>query len=396
MSVLQYGLNDAPRQLPPAAASAAASRAEPVRFAARSRPAAPARQWRWGGGVPKRNLLFTTLQLAIMTRAGIDFASALDTVAKQCRCRPLQEALRQVHADVSSGVPVSEALARQSHVFGEMYVASAAAGEASGRLPEVLDQLAQLQRSEMRFQTTIRTLLGYPALLATVCAGVLAAMVLFVLPNFAEIFADSEVPLPILTQILLAVAEELRGRLWLWGLLAGGAAAAAVSYLRSEAGRRWRDRGLLRVRMLADVSRALLTGRAFRLLATLLDSGVTLVEGLQLVGNCSRNSLVRDTFEAVRRDVLNGRGMASSLLAAEAVPGEAAEMVAMAERTGSLALVARLIGEYFEEEGESRLRALVGMLEPAIVEAMGAVVALVVLSVMLPMFDLVTLAQQSN
>jgi len=225
---------------------------------------------------------------------------------------------------------------------------------------------------------------------------VLAAMVLFVLPNFAEIFADSEVPLPILTQILLAVAEELRGRFWLWGLLAGGAAAAAVSYLRSEAGRRWRDRGLLRVRMLADVSRALLTGRAFRLLATLLDSGVTLVEGLQLVGNCSRNSLVRDTFEAVRRDVLNGRGMASSLLAAEAVPGEAAEMVAMAERTGSLALVARLIGEYFEEEGESRLRALVGMLEPAIVVAMGAVVALVVLSVMLPMFDLVTLAQQSN
>lgn len=396
MSVLQYRWNDAPRQPPAAAASAAAPRAEPVRSAARSRSAAPARQWRWGGGVPKRNLLFSTLQLAIMTRAGIDFASALDTVARQCRCRPLQDALRQVHADVSSGVPVSESLARQSHVFGEMYVASAAAGEASGRLPEVLDQLAQLQRSEMRLQTTIRTLLGYPALLATVCAGVLAAMVLFVLPNFAEIFADSEVPLPILTQILLAVAEELRGRFWLWGLLAGGAAAAAVSYLRSEAGRRWRDRGLLRVRMLADVTRALLTGRAFRLLATLLDSGVTLVEGLELVGNCSRNSLVRDTFEAVRRDVLNGRGMASSLLAAEAVPGEAAEMVAMAERTGSLALVARLIGEYFEEEGESRLRALVGMLEPAIVVAMGAVVALVVLSVMLPMFDLVTLAQQSN
>ncbi len=396
MSVLQYRWNDAPRQPPTAAALAAAPRAEPVRSAARSRSAVPARQWRWGGGVPKRNLLFSTLQLAIMTRAGIDFASALDTVARQCRCRPLQDALRQVHADVSSGVPVSESLARQSHVFGEMYVASAAAGEASGRLPEVLDQLAQLQRSEMRLQTTIRTLLGYPALLATVCAGVLAAMVLFVLPNFAEIFADSEVPLPILTQILLAVAEELRGRFWLWGLLAGGAAAAAVSYLRSEAGRRWRDRGLLRVRMLADVTRALLTGRAFRLLATLLDSGVTLVEGLQLVGNCSRNSLVRDTFEAVRRDVLNGRGMASSLLAAEAVPGEAAEMVAMAERTGSLALVARLIGEYFEEEGESRLRALVGMLEPAIVVAMGAVVALVVLSVMLPMFDLVTLAQQSN
>lgn len=396
MSVLQYRWNDAPRQPPTAAALAAAPRAEPVRSAARSRSAVPARQWRWGGGVPKRNLLFSTLQLAIMTRAGIDFASALDTVARQCRCRPLQDALRQVHADVSSGVPVSESLARQSHVFGEMYVASAAAGEASGRLPEVLDQLAQLQRSEMRLQTTIRTLLGYPALLATVCAGVLAAMVLFVLPNFAEIFADSEVPLPILTQILLAVAEELRGRFWLWGLLAGGAAAAAVSYLRSEAGRRWRDRGLLRVRMLADVTRALLTGRAFRLLATLLDSGVTLVEGLELVGNCSRNSLVRDTFEAVRRDVLNGRGMASSLLAAEAVPGEAAEMVAMAERTGSLALVARLIGEYFEEEGESRLRALVGMLEPAIVVAMGAVVALVVLSVMLPMFDLVTLAQQSN
>ena len=94
--------------------------------------------------------------------------------------------------------------------------------------------------------------------------------------------------------------------------------------------------------------------------------------------------------------MLNGRGMASSLAAADVMPPTAAEMIGMAERTGSLAMVSRLIGEYFEEEGESRLRALVGLLEPAIVVVMGAVVAMVVLSVMLPMFDLVTLAQQAG
>jgi type II secretory pathway component PulF len=329
-----------------------------------------------------------------MARAGVDLGTALHSLAKQSRSPGLSEAFRQIHTDVSGGAPLSEALSRQSHVFGKTYIASVAAGEASGRLPDVLHQLAQLQRSELRLHSTVRTLLGYPVLLASVSSLVLAALVFFVLPQFAAIFEDFETPLPVMTQVLMAVANEFRGRFWLWGILGAAAVAGAVALFKSEAGRRCRDRFVINTRFVRDVTRALLIGRAFRLLGTMLDSGVPLVEGIGLVRSSVRNALVRDAFTAIEGDVLNGRGMASSLLATEVVPDTAAEMIATAERTGSLGLVANLVGEFFEEEGEARLRTLVAMLEPAIIIVMGVMVALVVLSVMLPMFDLATLAQQ--
>lgn len=359
-------------------------------------PAAPAGRFSWRSRVGKRDLFLMTTQLAIMARAGLDLATALESAARQCRKPVLQDALRQVHTEVSGGVAVSEALRRHVHVFGDTYVASVAAGEASGRLPEVLDQLAQLQRSELRLQSTVRTLLGYPSLLSAVCLIVVSVLVLFVLPNFATIFDDFETPLPVITQILLSLAGEMRSRFWLWTPMAAAALAATVAWARSEHGRRCRDRFVVQFGPVRTVARALLIGRTFRLLATMLESGVPLVDSLRLVGSSVGNSLVRETFAAVQQDVLNGRGMAGSLLAADVVPDAAGEMIAMAERTGSLGTVSRLIGEYLEEEGEMRLRALAGMLEPAIVIVMGAVVALVVLSVMLPMFDLVTLAQNAG
>ncbi len=348
------------------------------------------------GRVPKRDLLFVTMQLAIMSRTGVDMANALESVAKQSRNRPLQEALSQVHEHVSSGVAISEAFSRHPHVFNNTYVAIIAAGEASGKLPEVLNQLAQLERSELRLMGSIRTLLAYPILLATVCLLVLASLVMFVLPNFAGIFVEAEVPLPLLTQILLGFANELRSRFWLWLPLLAGLIAGAVAVSRSPAGRAFWDRFFLHARLVRDVTRAIVAGRAFRLLATMLDSGVPLVEALGLVQSAIGNSLVQKALANVQDDVLNGRGMAASLMAADVMPETAPGMIGMGEHTGSLALVSRLIGDYFEEEGESRLRALVALLEPAIVVGMGAVVALVVLSVMLPMFDLVTLAQQAG
>jgi type II secretory pathway component PulF len=357
--------------------------------------AAGTRLWR-RSKIPKRDLLTTTIQLAIMVRAGVDLASALESLARQSRSIALKDVLRQIHDDVTGGMSISEALGRQSYIFGETYVASVAAGEASGRLPEVLDQLAQLQRSEFRLRGTIRTLLGYPTLLASVSALVLAALVFFVLPQFAEIFEDFETPLPVITQVLLALSNELRARFWLWGIVFAVAVVGAVVFIKSDTGRRHWDRFILSVQILRDVTQSLVIGRTFRLLGTMLDSGVPLMDSLRLVRSSIRNSLVRETFMAVEDDVMNGRGIANSLSQAAVVPATAAEMVATAERTGSLGMVAQLIGEYFEEDGESRLRTLLAILEPAIIVVMGGIIAVVVLSIMLPMFDLATLAESGS
>ena len=346
--------------------------------------------------IPKRDVFSFTIQLAIMTRAGVDLASALESLARQCRSEGLKDTLHQIHADVCEGKTVSDALRRHAHVFGPTYVASMAAGEASGRLPEVLDQLARLQQSEMRLRSSLRSVLGYPILLASVSSLVLFGLTFFVLPQFGEIFDEFETPLPAITRVLLAVAAELRGRFWLWGALLAAATIGLVALGKSHTGRRYWDRFVVNFKLLRDVTQSLIIGRSFRLLGIMIDSGVPLLESLRLVRSSIRNSLFQDVFAALEEDVLNGRGMGNCLLSAEVVPDAAAEMMVTAERTGSLAMVTQLIGQHFEEEGESRLRGLVTLLEPAIIVFMGVVVALVVLAVMLPMFDLATLGQQSS
>ncbi len=340
----------------------------------------------------RRDLANITSQLAIMLRSGVDVTSALKSLARQSRNPTQREILEAIHNDLLGGKSFSAALKPYSHVFGETYIASATAGEASGRMPDVLQQLAHLQRGELRLRNTIRTLLAYPVLLASVSSLVLSALVLFVLPQFAKIFEQFEMPLPVITQMLLGVSLELRGRFWLWGPLFLLVIVGTFASRFSTTGRRLWDKGMLNVFLIRDVTRALLIGRVCRLMGLMLDSGVPLLESLRLARSSVGNSLYRELFSELESNVLNGRGLGDALIHSEFIPSSAAEMVLTAERTGNLGAVTQLIGEHFEDEGEAKLREIVTFLEPAITVIMGAVVAVVVLAVMLPMFDIATFA----
>ena len=340
--------------------------------------------------VGKRDLMALTSQLAIMARSGVDLATALKDVSTQCQNPRLKKALQQIHEDVMSGRSITGALGNYEHIFGQSYVASVAAAEVAGRLPEVLSRLAALLRGELRMISTVRSLLAYPVLLASVSALVVFALVFFVLPQFAGVFEQLDLTLPLITRILVGVATEVRGRLWFWGPLGLGMVAATVGFGISGTGRRFFDRFMLNMVLVRNVTQAILIGRAFRLLGTMIESGVPLQTGLRLTRSSFRNSLLRGLLQDLEDDVVNGRGLSSSLFSCSFVPSAAAQMVATAERTGTLASVTQQIGEHYEEEGESRLRELAGVLEPLMIIVMGVIVALVVMSVMLPIFDFAT------
>jgi type II secretory pathway component PulF len=340
----------------------------------------------------KRDLLTVTTQLAIMTKSGVDLASAFESLANQSSNERVRKVLGRIHEDVTGGKAVSEAMRAQCEVFGDAYVASVAAGEAAGQLPEVLGRLADLQRSELRNRATIRTLLAYPILLATISSAVVTGLVLFVLPRFEKIFAQFEVPLPAVTQVLVAISGVFRNFTWIWVPLVVAAIAGIVTSRYTASGRRWWDGAMLNTVLIRDITRAFYIGRTFRLLGLMIESGVPLLEGLKLTRGAVRNSLYRDLFKELEDAILNGRGLASSLIKAGFVPPVAAEMVLTAERTGTLGMVTELMGAHYEEEGETRLRELATMLEPMIIVTMGVIVATIVISVMLPMFDIATLA----
>jgi type II secretory pathway component PulF len=341
----------------------------------------------------RRDLLSVTTQLAIMTRSGVDLATAFESLAGQCKNAGLRSILSQIHRDITGGKSISDTMQAQAGIFGDAYVASVAAGEAAGKLPEVLGRLAQFQRSEMRVRGTVRTLLTYPVLLAFVSSLVVFGLVTFVLPKFVEIFGQFDIALPVITRAVVFASGVLRNHVLIWLPASVCGLVGLIALKRTETGKWWWDSAMLNVILIRDITRSFYVGRTFRLLGLMIESGVPLLEGIRLTRNSVKNTLYQRLFDELEDAILNGRGLANSLINAGFVPQVAAEMVLTAERTGTLGMVTELMGEHYEEEGESKLRELASILEPLIIVVMGVIVATIVMSVMLPMFDIATLAR---
>jgi type II secretory pathway component PulF len=344
------------------------------------------------GSLSKRDLLSVTTQLAIMTRSGVDLASAFQSLSQQSANPTLRSILGQVHKDVTGGKSISDAMNAQAAIFGDAYVATVAAGEAAGKLPDVLGRLAQFQRTELRVRATVRTLLAYPLLLSGVSSLVVIGLVTFVLPKFVDIFSQFEINLPVITQVIVAMSDVMRKHTLIWVPLLICGIVGLIASRHMESGRRKWDYAMLNLPVLREITRAFYIGRTFRLMGLMIESGVPLLEGLRLTRNSVRNMLYRKLFDELEESILNGRGLATSLINAGFVPAVAAEMILTAERTGTLGMVTELMGEHYEEEGESKLRELATLLEPLIIVFMGVIVATIVMAVMLPMFDIATIA----
>ncbi len=342
--------------------------------------------------VSRADLVMMLSQLTIMCQSGVDLAEALQSVARQFPKAALKSVLLQVHGDVSSGCSFSESLARHPHVFDNLFVASIAAGEQSGSINQVLERLTYLVRSDMRLHSTVWSMLMYPLVLAGVTTIVLNALVFFVLPQFATVFETLEKPVPALTQFLLHLGTVLQTHAV---VIFGGLFAVLLGAYRlrhATAVRRVWDYATLRLAVVRNVTQALLAGRTFRLLGTMLMSGVPLVEGLRLCCSATKNQLYRELFEQVERDVLNGAGLAGPLLTSQFLPSGAAQMVVTAERSGRMGEVLKNVGEYYEDEGERALRDLIKIAEPAVIMVLGLVVAGIVLSIIVPMLDVSTMS----
>ncbi len=343
-------------------------------------------------GIKRTELMILTSQLAIMCQSGIDLAEAIRSTAEDCRNPRLRKLLEELFRDISAGSPVSVAMKQRVDVFGEAYVASIAAAESAGTVNEVLSRLAEQIRNEIRLRSTLWSTLAYPLVLISIATVVVNALVFFVLPQFGKVFVSLGRPAPPMTQLLLDTAQILRAHslLLLAGLVATMLALWRVRHTE-QATRCW-DRAILNLPLLRDASRLLLAGRMFRLIGTMLQTGVPLLESVRLCRSAVKNQFFRKVFDTMEREVLNGNGIGKTIGEAAFIPAGAAQMIATAEKTGKLGMVMQLIGEYYEDDGERRVRQLVRLLEPVIIVVMGVFVAIVVLAVIVPLLDVSTMS----
>ena len=335
-----------------------------------------------------------TSQLAIMTQSGVDISSALTSMSRQCKQPALKRVLETINEEIIGGRKFSEAIRTFPTVFNETYATTIGAGESSGKLSVVLAQLAKLQRNEIRLRSSVQKVLVYPIILIVVASSVLVGMIAFVLPQFAKVFEQFDTPLPFVTQMLIDFSVLLREHYLICGLVVAAAITGLVMLKASKPGLMLVDRFLLNAPVVKNITQSLYFGRICRLMGLMLDSGVPLLETLGLAKQSIGNHMYRRLFEQIEEDVLNGGSISRGLLESDFIPASAAEMVITGEQTGSLATVTQLVGEHYEEEGEAKLRDVVTLLEPAITVVMGSLVAIVVMAVLLPMFDIATFANK--
>lgn len=350
----------------------------------------PRLSWFTSARVKSADLIVVLSQLSIMCQSGDDLAEALDTVANQCQVPGLKSVLMAVYQDVSQGTKFSAALSKHPKVFNETMVAALAAGEQAGKIVDVLERTTRMLRSDQTLRSTVVSMLMYPAVLCGITVTVIFSMLFFVLPQFATIFSDMGKPVPPLTDVLLSLGTFLRNNWIVVAVLAVLAVAGAWLGRTNPKVRRALDFALLNTVIIRDSARELITGRTFRLLGTMLENGVPLLESVRLCRNSTGNLYFQSMFDRIEQELLRGEGISQSLVEATFLPPGASHMISTGERTGKLPFVLQSVGEYYENEGERRLRSLVKMLEPTIIIGLGGVVGVVVLSIILPLLDVTT------
>jgi general secretion pathway protein F len=338
-----------------------------------------------------KQLTLFTRQLATLVQVS-PLAEALRTIGRQAEKEHVRRVLLSVHAGVLEGRRLSEAMTREAASFPPLYRAMVAAGEGSGALPTILERLADLQERQALVRGKVTSALAYPIVLAIVATFVVFALMMFVVPKVVEQFDTVGQELPLLTRVVIGLSEFLAN--WWWALLLGIAAIAVLvgRALQDEALRLRFDRSLLRAPLLGRLLRDLHAARMARTLSTMVASRLPLLEGLRLTTQTVNNRALRAASIEITEAIRTGGSLSAALRRAGVFPPLLVYLAASGEASGRLDLMLERAADYLEREFDSFTATALSLLEPAIIVVMGAIVALIVLSILLPILQIDTLA----
>jgi len=338
-----------------------------------------------------RTLALTTRQLAtLITVAPVD--EALRTLMLQAERPDVRAVLSGVHAGVVEGQRLSEAMARQGAAFPPLYRATVAAGEASGALGPILERLAEGLDRDQQVRGKVITALVYPAVLALVALGVVTALMVFVVPKVVDQFDSMNQTLPLLTRAVIGVSDLMRNWGWLIALVAAGGIGGFVVGMRSPGFRLAVDRRVLRMPVIGRLTRDLHGARMARTLSTMIAAGLPVLEGLTITSRTVSNRALRASTEMMADAVREGGGLSAAMRRADVFPPILVHMTASGEASGRLEPMMERAADYLEREFSAFTAVMLSFLEPAIIVVMGGVVALIVLSILLPILQINTLA----
>ena len=358
-----------------------------ARSGTRVEPAGP----RKAAKLDAKTLALTTRQLSTLVSVA-PIEEALRTIALQADRPAVRRVLDGVHAGVMEGRRLSDAMALQGQAFPPLYRAMVSAGETSGALGPILERLADGLERDQVVRGKVVTALVYPIVLAVVALGVVTAMMTFVVPRVVDQFDSMNQTLPLLTRLVIGVSHLMRDWGWLLALvlIAGGLIGAVL--LRNPAIRLRADTALLRLPLIGRLTRDLHGARMARTLSTMIAAGLPVLEGLIITARTVSNRRLRLATETMADAVREGGGLSAAMRRADVFPPILVYMTASGESSGRLEPMLERAADYLEREFSTFTAVMLSLLEPAIIVVMGGVVALIVLSILLPILQINTLA----
>ncbi len=347
------------------------------------------REIRFGAGrVRLGDLANATRQLATLLSSGLPLMDSLTVLVEQEENQGLKSALSSVRDSVREGASLADALKPNPKAFSQLYINMVSAGEASGTLEITLARLADFLDEQVRFRGKFAAALAYPALMTVIGVGVLFFLFAFVMPRVVGMFEDMRQQLPFITLALLFVVRTLSSFWWAILIVLGGAAYYLRRYFGTPAGKAWLDDRLLRLPMFGSLIKMIAVSRFTRTLGTLLQSGVPALTALDIVKSVIGNTVLADAVHKARENVREGEPIADPLRRSGLFPPVVVQMVAVGEKSGELEKMLLKISDSFDRTVETRITALMSLLEPVIILVMGLLVGFIVIAIMLPILQM--------
>jgi type IV pilus assembly protein PilC len=339
--------------------------------------------------VKAKNLAVFTRQFSVMIDAGLPLVQCLDILGSQEEDRNFAAVIGQTRADVESGASLADAMRKHPKTFDPLYTNMIAAGEAGGILDTILKRLATYIEKAVKLAGQVKSAMIYPIAVIVIATLVVGVILWKVIPTFAALFSGLGAELPLPTRIVIAMSNNLV-RFFPFLLAGAGVMGYAFrSYYRTAKGRRVVDGALLKLPILGSILRKIAVARFCRTLATLTSSGVPILDGLDITARTAGNVIVEDAVLMTRKSIERGETISSPLKETAVFPAMVVQMIGVGEATGALDTMLAKIADFYEEEVDTAVAGLLTLLEPVMIAVLGVIVGGIVISMYLPIFELI-------
>ena len=347
----------------------------------------------FGGGVTTRDIVIFTRQFATMINSGLPLVQALDILSEQSENKMLKDVTRQIVYDVESGHTLADALRKHPKAFTELYVNMVAAGEAGGILDTILLRLATFMEKNDALVRKVKGAMIYPSVILSVAGICVVVLLLFVIPIFQKMFQEAGGVLPLPTQIVVGASNFVKG--YWWALFGGvaGIVFAIKRYYATSTGKLNLDKLMLMAPVLGDVIRKSAVSRFTRTLGTLIASGVSILDGLEITAKTAGNRVIHDAVMESRSSIAGGETIAAPLQKSKVFPPMVISMIAVGEQTGGLDEMLTKIADFYDEEVDAAVGNLLALMEPVMIVVLGVIVGGMVVAMYLPIFSMIETVQ---